>query len=199
MDDYFFRSVMLVVFALIVPVAAYYRIRSNATREKLDRRQEGLFLLVGIRAVAGLHFLGLFAFFISPPLMEWSALPLPTWLRLVGVLMACIGGILWIATFHYLGKNLTDTVVTRKEHSLVTNGPYAYIRHPFYVAMVLVTMANGLTTANWFIFISGVTVFLLLYTRTAKEEARLIERFGDAYRNYMKTTGQFFPKFRSMQ
>ena len=194
MDDNFFQTVMIVALVMIVPIAVYYRMRSNATGEKLDRTQEGMFLLIGIRAFAAVHFLGVFAFFISPSFMSWSALPAPTWLRLIGVLCALLGGLLWITTFHYLGKNLTDTVVTRKDHSLVTNGPYAYIRHPFYISFGLLVIANGLATANWFIFISGALVFLLLYLRTAKEEARLIERFGDAYRSYMRTTGRFLPK-----
>lgn len=196
MDDYFFRTIMLVVFVLIVPVAGYYRKRAHGTGEKLDRMQEGMFLLVGIRACATVHFLAMFTFFISPPAMGWAALPLPTWVRLLGVALALLGGLLWITTFHYLGKNLTDTVVTRKEHTLITNGPYAYVRHPFYVALILITMANGLTTANWFIFVTGILTFLFIYLRTSKEETKLVERFGDAYRGYMHTTGRFFPKFK---
>jgi protein-S-isoprenylcysteine O-methyltransferase Ste14 len=33
--------------------------------------------------------------------------------------------------------------------------------------------------------------------RTPKEEANLTEKFGDAYRDYMKTTGAFLPKIKS--
>ena len=42
---------------------------------------------------------------------------------------AC-GLLVW--TFRCLGKNLTDTVVTRQEHTLVMQGPYRWVRHPFY-------------------------------------------------------------------
>ena len=35
---------------------------------------------------------------------------------------------------HTLGKDLTDTGVTRKDHELVTGGPYPFVRHPFYCA-----------------------------------------------------------------
>jgi protein-S-isoprenylcysteine O-methyltransferase Ste14 len=35
----------------------------------------------------------------------------------------------------------------------------------------------------------------VLLWRTPREEARLIETFGDAYRTYMKQTGRFFPRF----
>jgi protein-S-isoprenylcysteine O-methyltransferase Ste14 len=88
---------------------------------------------------------------------------------------------------------VTDTVVTRKEHTLVTTGPYRWVRHPFYVAFALAVLANSLVTANWFLFVTGGVVFVLLVVRTRKEEHRLIERFGDEYRAYMRRTGRFFP------
>ena len=85
-------------------------------------------------------------------------------------------------------------MVTRKEHFLVMTGPYRWVRHPFYVAFALAMLANSLVTANLYVFATGVVVFLLLVIRTSKEEEKLIERFGDEYRNYMETTGRFWPR-----
>ena len=190
-----FRLAMLTGLLLVLPFAFYYRIRSNATKEKLDRMQEGLPILIGIRLFALVSFVGLFAFLINPEWMRWSHADLPIWLRSLGIIIGIFGGVLWIVTFHYLGKNLTDTVVVRKEATLVTIGPYAYVRHPFYVAFGLLVVANGLAAANWFIFVTALAAFCCIVLRTPKEEARLIERFGDAYRTYMAKTGAFFPKF----
>jgi protein-S-isoprenylcysteine O-methyltransferase Ste14 len=64
----------------------------------------------------------------------------------------------------------------------------------FYVAVALLVVANGLMTANWFILASGLTVFFLLVIRTSIEEAKLVERFGQQYRDYMGKTGRFWPK-----
>ena len=184
---------MLVGAALVVPIAVFYRIRSR-TRERLDRKQEGMFLLIGIR-LAGLVTVGsLVAFLINPASMAWSAVPMPLWARWVGVGIAVLATCLWLFTFHHLGRNLTDTVVTREEHTLVTTGPYAYVRHPFYTAVALLVIANALTTANWFICASGLSVLSLLVHRTDIEEAKLIERFGNQYRDYMGKTGRFLPK-----
>jgi protein-S-isoprenylcysteine O-methyltransferase Ste14 len=194
--DSLFRIVMLFEFIIVIPIAAFYRIRSQLTKEKLDRRQEGLFLLIGIRVLAFLHMVGIVAFLIAPSNMYWSSLPLTLWLRWLGVAIASVAMFLWIWTFHHLGKNLTDTVVTRKNHTLITSGPYRWVRHPFYIAFLLLTLANTLTTANWFIFITGCLTFLLIFLRTRKEEANLILRFGDEYRTYMHRTGRFFPKIK---
>ena len=93
-----------------------------------------------------------------------------------------------------LGKNLTDTVVTRREHTLVTTGPYAFVRHPFYDTGILGVVAISLITANWFILLMGAAVMVLLIFRTKTEEENLLARFGESYREYMKRTGRFFPR-----
>src|SRR5207249_3646753 len=94
---------------------------------------------------------------------------------------------------HSLGKNLTDTVVTRRQHTLVTHGPYRWVRHPFYGVVCLWGLSLSLLTANWLIFLVGVVALAMLIRRTRIEEAKLIERFGDQYRSYAEKTGRFFP------
>ena len=47
---------------------------------------------------------------------------------------------------------------------------------------------------NWFIAAFGVLAFILMAIRAPKEEANLIAKFGDEYREYMKRTGAFLPK-----
>lgn len=108
--------------------------------------------------------------------------------------MAVFGAILLLWTFRTLGPNLTDTVVTRRKHTLVTSGPYQWVRHPFYVAGGILMFANSLAAANWFILLAGTTAFLLIGMRTRIEEEKLIARFGDRYRVYMSETGRFLPK-----
>ena len=104
---------------------------------------------------------------------------------------AC-GLLVW--TFRCLGKNLTDTVVTRQEHTLVMQGPYRWVRHPFYDSAALLMVAISLIAANWFLFVTGVVGVLLLIIRTRIEERNLVARFGDGYRAYMEQTGRFLPR-----
>jgi protein-S-isoprenylcysteine O-methyltransferase Ste14 len=52
----------------------------------------------------------------------------------------------------------------------------------------------SLLTANWVVALSGAMAFMLIVIRTRKEEEKLIERFGDDYRAYMKRTGRFLPQ-----
>lgn len=196
-DDQTFRLILAVAMAVFVPVALYHRIRSQASGETLDRRQEGLFILLTLRPCGLAAMGGLVAFVLNPAWMAWAAMPLPAALRWSGVAIGLPTLALAVWTFRSLGRNITDTVVTRREHTLVTSGPYRFVRHPLYVTTALAFVANAFTTANWSIALTGFAAVALLMVRTAIEEAKLVERFGDDYRRYMARTGRFFPRFRS--
>ena len=105
------------------------------------------------------------------------------------------GLLIW--AFRHLGRNLTDTVVTRREHTLVIDGPYRWVRHPFYGSVALFVLGTSLIAANWFLFVTGGLVIGLLIIRTRTEEEKLLGRFGDSYRAYMERTGRFVPKIRA--
>lgn len=193
-DDNIFRPILFAGFLILISITLYYRIKSQATGEKLDRRQEGLFILLTLRPVGAAGWLGLIAYMINPSWMAWSSVPLPIWLRWTGIGLGIFSGSLFFWTLRSLGKNLTDTVVTRKEHSLVTGGPYRWVRHPFYSSVTLFILANSLAAANWFLSLTGVLFFILIVIRTREEEKHLLARFGDEYRNYMRQTGRFLPR-----
>jgi len=63
--------------------------------------------------------------------------------------------------------------------------------------MLFMMFSATLLTANGAIGAASALVLVLLAIRTPKEERMLLERFGDAYRQYMATTGRFFPRLRS--
>ncbi len=195
-DDQTFRLILAVGMAAFLPVALYHRIRSQAGGEKLDRRQEGLFILLTLRPCGLAAMGGVVAFVLDPSWMAWASAPLPAALRWAGVAIGLPTVALGIWTFRSLGRNITDTVVTRREHALITSGPYRHVRHPFYVTAALAFAANALATANWFIASTGLAALALLVLRTATEEGKLVERFGDDYRRYMARTGRFFPRLR---
>ena len=196
-DDQTFRSVLIIGALILFPTMAYHRLKSQATGEKLDRWQEGRFILFTLRPIGVVAMLGLLAFMIDPSWMAWSSVRLPAWVRWSGVGLGVLAGGLLIWTLRNLGPNLTDTVVTRREHILVTTGPYRWVRHPFYDAVALAVLANSLTAANWFLFLTGGLAFILMIVRTRTEEEHLLARFGDSYRVYVERTGRLVPRMRA--
>lgn len=193
-DDHTFRIILGVGILVFMPFAIYRRVRSQATGESLDRRQEGLLILIVLRPLGIAMMVGVIAFVINPASMAWSSVPLPAWLRWTGVAIGVIAGVLLTWTLSHLGENLTDTVVTRQKHTMITSGPYAWVRHPFYTSTALAIVANSLATASWFIFSTGCLALTLLVIRCTKEEENLIARFGDEYRDYARRTGRFVPR-----
>src|SRR5262245_59947236 len=168
--DQTLRVILFLVLLVLLPIGIYHRLKSQATRETLDRRQEGLFTLATLRPIGALFWIGMIAWMIDPGWMDWSAVSLPAWLRWTGVgviAMAC-GLLVW--TFRSVGINLTDTVVTRQKHTLVIKGPYSWIRHPWYASAALLMVAISLIAANWFLLVTGVVIFCLLMIRTRTEE-----------------------------
>jgi protein-S-isoprenylcysteine O-methyltransferase Ste14 len=194
-DESVFRLIAIISLVLTLPIGLYHRIRSQATREKLARSEEGVFILIGLRLCGLLAFVALAAYLINPSWMGWASVPLPTWLRWIGGCLAVFAVpplLFW--TFHSLGKNLTDTVVARRDHTLVTHGPYRWVRHPFYDVVLLAVVSMSLLSANWLLAVLGLVAFAMIVVRTRIEEEKLVERFGDEYRAYMERTGRFLPR-----
>ena len=192
--DETFAVVLRIGWLILLPVMVFHRVRSQMTGERLDRRQEGALVLLTLRPAGIAHVVGLIVYMVNPSRMAWSAMPLPIWMRWAGVAIGVAAGCLLVWTLVSLGKNLTDTVVTRKAHTLVTSGPYRWVRHPFYGAVALSMLANSLAAANWFLLLTGALLLTMIVIRTRKEEENLLARFGDAYRQYMNRTGRFLPR-----
>ena len=114
-----------------------------------------MFILVTLRPMGGALFGSVIAYMINPASMAWSSVPIPAWLRWSGAGLCVVTAVFLFWTMRSLGPNLTDTVVTRRTHALVTSGPYRWVRHPFYDCMALLVASLALMTANWFVVLAG--------------------------------------------
>ncbi len=164
--------------------------------ERLDRAQEGWGLLIGIR-LAGLTLFGAIAAWVWEP--RWFGgwrLHVPEVVAWGGVALLA-GSVLWLGwMFGALGRNLTDTVVTRQAATLVRTGPYAWVRNPMYIGLLGLAVGLGLATQVWLFPLGGVLVFTLLAIRTRTEEQFLLARFPDDYGQYMREVNRFIPRPR---
>jgi protein-S-isoprenylcysteine O-methyltransferase Ste14 len=189
-----FRIAAACVIVGAAMTSGYRRFQAAKSGERLSRKDEGKPLFLAIRLGALPMLISAILYLINPRLMQWSSVPLSDSVRWSGAFLgaATIAFLFW--TLRSLGTNLSDTVVTRQNHTLVTHGPYRWIRHPFYDCLLLLSVSLGLIAANWFITASGVYVFTMLAVRMPIEERKLVERFGDSYRDYMQTTGRVLPR-----
>ncbi|MDQ3925593.1 MAG: isoprenylcysteine carboxylmethyltransferase family protein [Actinomycetota bacterium] len=192
-----FRGIAAALLAAALSVSAYYRHRAEqASEEKISWREEGLPTIIALRSSGLVLLLSVMAYLLNPRWMEWSSLSLPPWLRWSGAGLGAATLPLAYWVFRSLGKNITPTVETRENHELVTSGPYRWVRHPLYSVGTSFFVSLSVVAANWFIGLGSLSALAMLLVRLPKEEAKLIERFGDEYRVYMERTGRFLPRLR---
>jgi len=99
--------------------------------------------------------------------------------------ISAIFGWLPIFTFKKLGrvpkgKAYLHTTI------LVDRGVYSIVRHPQYLAGILMGLAFPLISQHWLVAALGVIVIAINYVDTFEEEASNIVKFGDEYREYMQ-------------
>lgn len=102
--------------------------------------------------------------------------------------------ILIVAGFWLLASAWKVLYGAQRAHRLATTGAYARVRHPQYVGFVLI-MTGFLVQWPTLVTLAMYPVLVFMYARLARrEEAEMLEQFGDAYRQYKDRVPAFFPK-----
>lgn len=185
------------IFAAMIIVSGYYRRKARAEGGTIPRRAEGgLALLLRLCLAVPLLFVILLYVF-APSWLDWARLSLPLWARWAAAFagFACLPLIVWV--FRSIGKNISETVLTKQTHQLVTIGPYRWIRHPLYTFALLALFAlSALADSGLLLGLALVGVVAFRFVVIPKEEANLIKVFGPAYEAYRRTTGAMLPRLR---
>jgi len=122
---------------------------------------------------------------------SWS-LPEAAALQLVGVISVFTALPLFTSSTYLIEKHVYSRLP--EERVLIQGGPYAHVRHPMHLAAFLLGIGWVLLAQN---FAALVLLFLLEGVVVArKEEAELVETYGDAYRVYQRRTGFILPRWR---
>jgi len=152
----------------------------------------GYAVVRAIRSISLVASLVLYA--INPSWLVVLSVPFPDWMRWMGVALRVVSLAIHAWSRATLGKEWSSPLQMRDQHHLVTTGPYAWIRHPIYLALMSFMTSIALVTANWLFIALLVFSIVDLTLRIPKEEQMMIARFGDEYKAYMKRTGRLLPK-----
>src|SRR4030067_2203203 len=126
------RGIFLIVFLSSIVISGYYRKRARRSGQVIPRRAEGPIALLLRMAMALVVAISFLAYVFAPAWLAWSAWGLPLWLRSAAAVLAigCLPAIRWVLVS--IGDNISETILTKRTHQLVTRGPYRWIRHPLY-------------------------------------------------------------------
>lgn len=118
----------------------------------------------------------------------------PNW-AIAGIAMYIAATMLFLSALEAarrvpLARTLVDSPMPK---ALITTGPFAVVRHPFYLAYSLAWLAAPVATHGPVIAVLAVAAIAVYVIAARREERRLEDRFGEAYRNYRLGTGSVMP------
>lgn len=116
----------------------------------------------------------------------------PSWIPWLALIIFLTGFVLVAITSSALKKDLIFGLPRKEDHQLQTKGIYSFSRHPFYMGFLMIMLSSVILIPNWINLLCFLVAWGLHHIIMIREEQFLISRYGDAYRNYMKTTRRYF-------
>lgn len=135
--------------------------------------------------------------FLFPPLILLAGIGhIPReWLpiRAVGIGLSLYGIVVLPWATWALGRLYIPGAGVFREHELVTSGPFRFVRHPIYSAILALWLGAALGTLNWLLLVLW-PGYLAGVMKPAREEEELLEaKFGEAYEEYAQQTSRLVP------
>lgn len=114
--------------------------------------------------------------------------------RIVGLIMFVVFSWLQVVAYKSLKNSYAQEVVIMKDHKLITNGIYKFIRHPQYLSQLLSDLGVGLALLSYIVVPVVVLIELPLFIMRAVLEDKLLQKyFGEEYSAYKKRSGFIIP------
>jgi len=168
---------------LVTDVMRGKAVARATSRQGVVHRPVGILWLIGGEAM------GLAAAFVDVLVLpgRWAFL-------IVGVVLAWCGILIRVAAKRALGRFFVGAIVIQDNHRVITEGPYAIVRHPGYAGSIVALVGLGLATANVLSILVFMGVALLVFVRTIKvEEATLTAALGQPYVDYAQHRARLVP------
>jgi protein-S-isoprenylcysteine O-methyltransferase Ste14 len=188
---------------VIIQLKSYRKKKGNqatilATSQQIKTKPRPITLMGLAFSDLALLFIALNVFlfpFILQFVPQWDLSVFTSGVQLLGFGLSAGGCLLMLFAYQALGKNWAHALKESKSDAqLVQAGPYKYVRHPVYLAESLIIGGCVLLLLNYILLAFFIAGGIGMYALAKDEENLLMNQFGDAYRDYIKRTGRFFPK-----
>ena len=110
------------------------------------------------------------------------------WITVVAVLLAIDGVVLVLAGFAALGRDLVVWVAPKEGATLRTTGVYRLTRNPIYLGLIVGTAGWVLWRGRLELIVVWLLLAIVLVVKARVEQHRLVDAFGDEYREYAEQT-----------
>jgi protein-S-isoprenylcysteine O-methyltransferase Ste14 len=141
-------------------------------------------------------------FFVALAILGWRTLPIQlappirAFISFVGASILIIGCTLYLWGLLTLKGMFAPSsglaVRIQAEHKLITSGPYAFVRHPMYLGVIMATIGTLLLYRTWTGLAFSIAMFGLAI-RARREEKILAEEFGAEWVTYASKVPMWLP------
>jgi protein-S-isoprenylcysteine O-methyltransferase Ste14 len=116
-------------------------------------------------------------------------------LRWGAAIVAILSLAITVKCWTRMGKDWRMDVSVAEPTTLITDGAFAYIRHPIYAFSILLMLCTAAIVPTPPMAAVALIHILLMNLKARNEERHLLRAQGDAYARYLARTGRFFPRF----
>lgn len=162
---------------------------------KINERVEPLVSQIG-RSVT---FLFAFVLLMSPrlpiPVLYLSYLSETNWTAWfwIGAVVSVLGLGFAIWARAYLGSNWSSPVTIKRDHELITGGPYGLVRHPIYTGLLTGFLGTAIAIAQVRSLVAFALFFAMLWFKLRLEERWMRLQFGEVYEQYARRVPALVP------
>jgi protein-S-isoprenylcysteine O-methyltransferase Ste14 len=121
-------------------------------------KAEGYLFTIVLRLAGACLWISTFAYLLFPESVQWAVIPIPDWLRWIGIASGAVCSILMYSTLSSLGQEHDRYRRNESRGNLGNGRPYRWVRHPFHVTAALFMTSATALTANWLIGFNGLVV-----------------------------------------
>lgn len=205
MNELIYRIIFTALWVVFIVNLTWVRYSQRQPKSKQQPTQqakkEQLWHTIALALFGFFWFGGIILYILAPNIIAFLSIPIPDLLRIAMVVVTAFSIPFVVWSYRTIGKNWVHALepsqfMQKKDDKLVTTGPYKYVRNPIYTGSFTFILALALVASNLLILIPAIAVIVLIYTQIGNEEHMLLERFGDEYREYMKSTPRLIPKLR---
>ena len=114
-------------------------------------------------------------------------------IRYIGLVVYLVFSWIQVWSFKTLGDNYSQDIMIKKNHELITKGPFKLIRHPQYICQLLVDIGATAATLSYIVGGFALIEIPIYIMRASMEDKLLAKHFAEKFSEYKKKSGFMIP------
>ncbi len=114
-------------------------------------------------------------------------------IRYIGLALYLVFSWIQVWSFKSLGENYSQDIMIKKNHELVTKGPFKLIRHPQYMCQILLDLGATAATLGYVVGFLALIEIPIYIMRASAEDKLLYKYFAERFSEYKKKSGFMIP------